>query len=267
MTHTIKAIFLDLDGTSLRPNHTFPPTLLTTLKKLQERAVEIIIATGRSYASSQRFAKALGGSKYIINYNGASITALENETLVSEALLSQNTISSILAFERAYQLDTVLFHRNQIYNRGGYKPASFYENEIYRDSNQIKKWNAMTFNKALFITPKAQLSFYHDKAHAYFKADMITTSSSTYLEIMPQGASKGAAAKAVLKKLNISPNEAMAFGDNLNDLSLLNSVKVGFVMENATPSLKKHFSSPQIIPSNAKDGVNVTLKEWFQLSK
>lgn len=266
MTPTIKAIFLDLDGTSLRPNHTFSPTLLATLKKLQEKAIEIIIATGRSYASSQRLAKALGKSKYIINYNGASITALDNDALVAEALLSNNTLTSVLTFEKTFQLETVLFHRNQIYSRGGYTPNSFYENEIYRDSNHIEKWGAMTFNKALFIVPEEKLSFYHRQAHTYFKQDTITTSSSTYLEVMPPGVSKGEAASTILKKLKISPKETMAFGDNLNDLSLLKYVNLGFVMDNAAPALKKYFSSQHIIPSNAHDGVNVTLKKWFQLS-
>ncbi len=262
---SIKAIFLDLDGTSLTPAHTFSEPLMKTLKILQNEGIEIIFSTGRSYASSHRFALELGDCRYIINYNGARVFDFLENRVISQHTLPAKTVFDVLDFERAHALDTVFYHDDIIYNRGGQQHASFYENETYIDTDSIANWDTMTFTKALFIVPPEKSILYQDKAHAHFERVNIMTSASNYLEIMPEGVSKATGVEAVLERINVSPDEAMAVGDQLNDLAMLNLVGTSFIMENATPQLKEQFDSSRIIPSNAEDGVHQMLTRYFDL--
>ena len=44
----IKAVFMDLDGTLLRNNHTISEKIKNKLKELEEKEVKIFISTGSS---------------------------------------------------------------------------------------------------------------------------------------------------------------------------------------------------------------------------
>jgi HAD superfamily hydrolase (TIGR01484 family) len=62
--------------------------------------------------------------------------------------------------------------------------------------------------------------------------------SSSWLEIMPYGVSKGAALLKIMELENIAKEECAAFGDGENDLSMLEAAGCPVAMKNAMPALK-----------------------------
>ena len=52
--------------------------------------------------------------------------------------------------------------------------------------------------------------------------------------------SKASGIQLLLDKLNISKDEAIAFGDADNDIEMLQTVGLGVAMENGTENAKKH---------------------------
>ena len=86
-------------------------------------------------------------------------------------------------------------------------------------------------------------------------------SQPTYLEILNEGVNKGGAVRELLKQYGISADEAMAFGDQWNDLEMLKSVKYGYLMGNATDELKKEFPKDRITLTNDEDGIYEVIKE------
>ena len=75
---------------------------------------------------------------------------------------------------------------------------------------------------------------------------------------MKSKVSKGNAMKQIQQSMNILPEECMAFGDNYNDIPMLDSVGHAYVMEKAVDDIKKH---SQFITAN----VEHTLKDVFHL--
>ena len=59
--------------------------------------------------------------------------------------------------------------------------------------------------------------------------------------------------------LGISNEEAGAFGDQMNDYEMLQTVKYGYAMANAMPPVKE--VAYQVIDSNENDGVILKIKE------
>ena len=49
----------------------------------------------------------------------------------------------------------------------------------------------------------------------------VVLSSEVWVDIIPTGANKGLAIKKLQEKLNIKPEECVAFGDYLNDYEML----------------------------------------------
>lgn len=79
-----------------------------------------------------------------------------------------------------------------------------------------------------------------------------------WLDVSEKSVNKGAALSVVLKKLGISPDECMAFGDHMNDFEMLQACGHPRVPENAYYKMKAAF--PHVIPSNKDYGVVRTLE-------
>jgi len=78
---------------------------------------------------------------------------------------------------------------------------------------------------------------------------------------MPDQTNKGSSITQLLKILNISKEEVLAFGDANNDIALLNNVGWPVAMGNATEKLKSH--AKIVTKSNAEDGLAYILENIF----
>lgn len=70
---------------------------------------------------------------------------------------------------------------------------------------------------------------------------------------MPKGLSKGASLLEIANFYQIKREDIIAFGDELNDLTMIESAGVGVAMANAVDGLKE--IADYITLSNDKDGI------------
>ena len=66
-------------------------------------------------------------------------------------------------------------------------------------------------------------------------------------------ATKGAAAKWLLDELGFTPDQMLAAGDNLNDLSLLQLAGISIAPANALPPVREAVT--EVVPDCREDGV------------
>lgn len=64
----------------------------------------------------------------------------------------------------------------------------------------------------------------------------MTISGDMWVDCMAKGVNKGEAVKVLQESLEILPEETMAFGDQLNDIEMLNGHTTALPLE--TPGLK-----------------------------
>ena len=86
----------------------------------------------------------------------------------------------------------------------------------------------------------------------------IAISSETLIEVMPAGSSKAQAVRTLCDLWGIDPADALAFGDNYNDLPMLEAVGHGYLMANAPAELLERASL--VAPDNNHDGVACVLE-------
>ena len=87
-------------------------------------------------------------------------------------------------------------------------------------------------------------------------------SKTTYLEINSINSTK---LKGVIKLLSLYKldfTEAIAIGDNHNDIEMIKYAGVGVAVENAPEEIKK--IADFICPSNINDGVAITIEKYFK---
>lgn len=102
---------------------------------------------------------------------------------------------------------------------------------------------------ALRVMYPHQIHVYHSKA--------------TYLEIAPKTISKASALKLLLTKMyDIPLSDVMAFGDNFNDIELLQTVGLGIAVGNARDEVKA--VAKDITAYSQADGVARAINKYFK---
>ena len=73
----------------------------------------------------------------------------------------------------------------------------------------------------------------------YGESLKITISGDMWMDCMRPGVNKGEAVKILQESLSIKPEETMAFGDQLNDIEMLNQAYYSFAVGNARKEVKQ----------------------------
>jgi len=91
----------------------------------------------------------------------------------------------------------------------------------------------------------------------------VTQTLRNFLEIMDAKVSKGEGLKFALETLSLKPEETIAFGDEENDIPMLDAAGFSIVPANAKDAVKAR--AGLVIGANTEDGVAAFLEDFFQL--
>ena len=94
---------------------------------------------------------------------------------------------------------------------------------------------------------------------AQFKNLNVVRSAPHLLEIMDKSVSKATGIEILLRHYNFSVEEAVAFGDNFNDVEMLQYIPQSVAMKNAPPEIQKIASA--VTDSNENSGIYTYLKK------
>lgn len=237
----IQAVAFDLDDTLLRSDRSLSPYTVHTLRRAAEDGVRILLVSGRVWGSTRPYADQLGCVTACICGNGAEVRTPEG------TLLMASSLSPALARE------AVLFAREQDCYIHVFEGSDFlYERhsgcaEGYAASTGLNAIHAQDLlqrihqptPKALMIAPAPRIAALLPLAQARFRGRMtVTCSKPEYLEIVPPDASKGNALRWAAEHFGFDLQETLAFGDGLNDLSMLTAVGHGVAMGNSAPAVR-----------------------------
>lgn len=270
MTH-IKLIALDLDG-----------TLLTTDKRLSERnrdalaraaasGIQIVPTTGRIYPGLPAPIRELPFLRYIITANGASVyDCVEKQTLCRIEIPLDQTIEIMRWLEDfpvvydCYMQDAAFMTESMFRDAEQYIDNPFTLQLVRSLRQPVPELKAFLCERGTSIQ-KIQV-FCHDSAMQQtimrgvmrrFDRLIVSSSVTKNVEINHADANKGAALLSLAAHLNIDRRDVMAFGDGLNDDTMIRAAGIGVAMENAVDEIKG--IADFITASNDDDGVAVTI--------
>lgn len=277
-------IAIDLDGTTLNNESKLSPLTVRTLRELNKQGHVVSIATGRPYRSSASIYQELGIRRPMVNFNGAlchfpgqtAWTGRYHQGLTREIALE------LLAQQNDLAIDLMLVEgQDQLYSRR----VTFGDNEMARDGAQtigIYDWmrldeRAILSNDATFADPTALLLLSQRERQSEIQKN-IQRSFGDYvdihtwggeapvLEVVRQGVHKAIGVDTIAKYYGISASNVLAFGDELNDLDMLDYAGTGVMMRNGNQALQA-VANDQTELTNDEDGLAHYLIERFGLSK
>ena len=85
----------------------------------------------------------------------------------------------------------------------------------------------------------------------------VVNAGNLWIDFIPFESNKGTGLKFVLEKLGLTPAEAICFGDQQNDIEMLEYTETSYVMAHSKPDVQKH-------ATNITESVEETLRELLK---
>ncbi|MCI9272659.1 MAG: HAD family phosphatase [Clostridiales bacterium] len=258
----IKLIATDLDGTLLDEDKNLPPDFLPLLDLLLKRGICFVAASGRSSTSLRGQFGPYDNQITCICDNGACL--MENGVITQTSPLPKETIHRIVQVCREIpdiQLVLAGAHNAHI---SPYTETFSWELEKYYPQHQLHS-HLEQVGEGIFKVAVFDMAGAASNSYPILKAELgsqlsMAVSGDHWMDIMNPGINKGAALSSLQRKLGISYEETMAFGDFYNDVEMLQQAKYSFVMENANHDLRQYGN--YIAKSNQEYGVVQAIRQY-----
>lgn len=278
-----KLVAIDLDGTMLNQYGIVTQKTKNAIQKAQEKGIEVIIASGRPIDSIKTIAKEIKSEKYFISGNGAIIYDIMNDEIIYEnTLKKQKTLDIIKICEensiyyniytekeiiaKSLQCNVLYYHKENAYKEEENKTHINIVENIYEyiknKDEKIVKITICDGNQAIFKSIMRKLKEIDeievlDVSHMSRKMIKQGTEEIPieyfYTEISAKNVDKWNAIEFLKEKMNITTQEIIAIGDNMNDKKMIQNAGLGIAMGQSHPHIKE--IADQTTESNIEDGV------------
>lgn len=252
----IRAVAFDMDDTLLDDQRQITAYTIGVLRRAAEKGVRIIPASGRAKASMEGFVAQMGCASAFVACNGAEVYSPEGEMWRQEAL-SVEDARRCAQFAREAGCYAQCYYGEHFYYAGTREWADSYTSASLLTGRDVKDLPAFIDRptpKILLMAEPERVAELLPKAREQFAGVAAVSCSKPYfLEMNPVRATKGNALAYLAQRWGMAREEFLAFGDSLNDLSMLTWAGTGVAMENAREDVKRQVG--RVCGTNREDGV------------
>lgn len=256
-----KLIAIDLDGTLLNSYGEVSNENKKAIQKATSNGVNVVFASGRMPGSVKNIAKEVGADKYIISGNGTLIYDLQNEKIIYDNFMTKQKVLEIIKICEENSIFYNIYTENSVITKSLNYNVLFYHNEnskkpvekrtninivedVYKyilenENINILKMTICDSDKIIFSSIVRKLKNIPDidvLEVEYMSRKNIKSGTEDipinyfYTEISNKNVNKWTAIEFLMKKLNISREEVMAIGDNINDKEMVEKAGLGVAM-------------------------------------
>lgn len=267
MPNPIRIIALDLDGTLLNSNKELPPKNRAALERAAAAGIEIVPTTGRFYNAMPAIIRELPFVRYVITINGAEVADLRTGEILYRAEMPWQQVVKIMSELDSYPVIYDCFMGNRAYMTAAQKQhidsmiASPHYRKMFHELrepvSELKAFLAQQktdVQKVQFFSPDAALRRrLLEELPLRYPGTYASSSVPDNVELNQIHANKGEALMMLADHLGVPHEATMAFGDGLNDLSMIKDAGIGVAMSNACDKAKT--LADWIAPSCDESGV------------
>lgn len=243
-----KAIFLDMDGTTLNDQRVVSEENYSAIKRAIEAGHDVVIATGRASSSIVKLLDRCNlnniGIRYVLAFNGAMIVDIKTGEVLYKKEMSLDYMKRIAqeaqklnVYIQTYEGECVLTDRDDA-NLRQYTNKTTMEAKVIPDLAAGIQEPACKM-LAVDLEDTGILEQLKANVEAWCGDDLeIYKSCREYLEFVPSGVNKGLALQAFCKERGIRIENSIAAGDEGNDISMIRDAGIGCAVANALPEVK-----------------------------
>ena len=263
-----KLLVLDVDGTLLNDEREISKRTLAALLKVQQMGVRIVLASGRPTYGLMPLAKTLELGNYggfVLSYNGCQIIKAQNGEILFERRINPEMLPYLekKACKNGFAIFT--YHNDTLITDS--PDNEYIKNEALL--NNLKIIREDEFSTAIDFAPcKCMLVSDKEKAliglEQHWEKRLAGTldafrSEPYFLEVVPCGVNKANTLGALLEHLEVTREEAIAVGDGVCDVTMLQLAGMGIAMGHSQDSVK--VCADYVTASNEEDGVALAVEK------
>lgn len=244
----IKALFFDLDGTLLTSGKTIAPSTLAALADMKRRGLRVYIATGRS----PRLDRTLGWDHDTLAlfdggvYSNGACTIVGGQArwarIAPEAVAECVRLAGLHGAHISLHMDDGGHAFNFTLPRSVWGPWGVNEGNVLPldEAAMARTVKMLIFHEHLVdsvtLLPDALM---HDlQAAVGDTVSLYLTDHGCTIQIAAKDVSKLTGIEAIRTAEGLAEDEIAVFGDDLNDLPVLQRYPVSIAMDNAVPEAK-----------------------------
>lgn len=286
-----KLVTIDLDGTMLNSYGMVTENTKQVIKNTINKGTEVIIASGRPIDSIKTIAKEIGSENYFIAGNGALIYDIKKDEIIYEKFMNKQKVLEIIKICEENSISYNIYTEKTIIAKGlKYNVLYYYKENLKKEENKktnitivedvyeyIKNLENEKFlkitvcdeTKSVFNSIIRKLRTVEDidvLDVLHMSRKMIKQGTEDvpieyyYTEISLKDVDKWNAIEYLANKMNISKDEIIAIGDNINDKEMIENAKVGIAMGQSTPVITE--IADFVTSNNNEDGVAKALEKY-----
>lgn len=248
LTHIpAKIIALDLDDTLLKDDLTISDYTVSVLQKAVQKGIYVTLSSGRTDNAILTYVRRLDiagtqGGRYIIAQNGAAISDLHERKTIFSRVLEGDILTCVYCKAREMSLVCEVYDASTIYI-----PQPNKWSDIDAKLSGLKQQVVADFETFLMKghpktvvpgEPEVLQKLQAELKEEIGKRCVIFTSKPYFLEVMPKNTGKGEALMWLAEHLGIPQSQTLAFGDAMNDESMIRLAGTSVAMKNGTQEIK-----------------------------
>ncbi len=239
----IRLVLSDIDGTLITPTKEVTPAALQAIDDLRARGIAFAIASSRPVRGMRKVAETVRADTPLSGFNGGRIVGADGAVL-NDMRFPEGVVMEVVAVLHQLGLRIWVFagddwhvtdpHGPRIVNEThsiGYEPIvnADFPIPVLAHANKLV---GVSMDYPLVERAEALLN---EKFAGVLSA---TRSQPFYLDITPEGATKGAVVHFLAKHLGIAPAEVLTIGDGDNDTLMFAESGYSFAMGNSLDAVK-----------------------------
>ena len=250
----MKLIVTDLDNTLLRSDKTISEYTAKVFESARKKGCVIAFATARGCAVS-RFIEVIKPD-FIISNGGASIQC--QGEIIYRSMVSAQDVKKIIDMSCEFTNGKALI---TVENDDGY-----YCNFVPTDPDRRAVFTYTDFENfhaaAYKVSPELQEDAWAEAiAEACPNCDLLNFTGEKWRRYAAHGADKENGLKRLAEHIGMELKDVIAFGDDTNDLGMLQLAGTAVAVSNAIDEVKA--AADFVTDSNDQDGVAVWLEKYF----
>ncbi|WP_420601209.1 HAD family hydrolase [Flagellimonas sp.] len=262
---TFKILCSDLDGTLLSTKSDVSEFTVSQIHRIKER-MRIILVSARMPKSMVYLQKRMGIEKNpIICYNGALV--MQEDKQLNSTIIPIDLTAHLNNICKAHNIKLGLYHKDE-WCVG--ETSERVQKEILHTKAEplfeptfktLERWEKKNIgaHKIMLMSTKPNIDAISSELESNFSSEVnCYRSNDTLIEIAPNAVSKLLAIQSLLQP-NESLEDVLAFGDNYNDIEMLQCVGYGVAVENGRKEVKE--IAKKVTLSNKDHGVAQFIKD------
>ncbi len=240
----IKLVASDLDGTLLQGGaQKLTPRAIELINKLTQNGIYFVAASGRQYDNQRRVFDEIKDNISYIAENGS--ICIHQGKVISRATIGDSLAAKIIAeIKKQKHFEVVLSREDCCFIEDNDPAFVNHIVHVMKNTTQIVKDIATVKGPILKIAicnmtdgPHIIDKYLRHLQNMFGEEIKVVTSGNLWIDFIAPGANKGTALQDLMNLFHLQPEECMAFGDQYNDVEMLQLAGTSYAMSNAAPGI------------------------------